>query len=168
MLEDGTHTLKVADFGFSDTKDSPENALAGVKITTLESAGSLKLNGVDVDLNKFISVADIKAGKLKFKPAMDANGDGYANFEFAVMDNGGDGLGGKDTDATPNKITFNVTAVNDAPEGHDKTVTMIEDGTRVSHSSRLWVQRHQGRLREYTSWSQDHHVGECWGVNVAE
>ncbi len=131
MLEDGTYTLKVADFGFSDPKDSPENALAGVKITTLENAGSLKLNGVDVDLNKFISVADIKAGKLKFKPAMDANGDGYANFEFAVMDNGGTAFGGKDTDATPNKITFNVTAVNDAPEGHDKTITMLEDGTRI-------------------------------------
>ena len=110
MLDDGTYTLKVADFGFSDTKDSPENALAGDQDHHVGERRALKLNGVDVDLNKFISVADIKAGKLKFETChVDANGDGYANFEFAVMDNGGTAFGGKDTDATPNRITFNVT-----------------------------------------------------------
>ncbi len=129
MFEDGTYTLKVVDFGFSDTKDSPANTLTGVKITTLENAGALKLNGVDVSLNQVISAGDITAGKLTFKPATDANGAGYANFQFAVIDNGGTANGGVDTDATPNQITFDVTAVNDAPSGANKTITMLEDGT---------------------------------------
>ena len=118
MLEDGTRILTVADFGFSDMKDSPENALAGVKITTLENAGALMWQnsfGVwkDVTKNQVISAADIEAGKLKFKPSTDANGSGYATFQFAVIDNGGTTNGGVNTDMTPNRITFNVTAVND-------------------------------------------------------
>ena len=37
--------------------------------------------------------------------------------------------GGVDTDATPNLITFDVTAVNDAPAGADKPITILEDAT---------------------------------------
>src|SRR5207253_2622939 len=40
-----------------------------------------------------------------------------------VADDGG----GSDTDPTPNTMTINVTAVNDAPAGTDKTVTTSED-----------------------------------------
>ena len=40
---------------------------------------------------------------------------GYATFTFQVQDNGGTANGGVDLDQTPNTITVNVTAVNDAP-----------------------------------------------------
>jgi len=115
MLEDGTYTLTAADFGFTDPLDSPANALTSVKITQLETAGSLKLSGVDVTPNQVILKPIIDSGLLTFTPAADANGAGYANFKFAVMDDGGTVNGGVDTDQTPNTITFDVTAVNDAP-----------------------------------------------------
>ena len=37
--EDTAYTFAAADFGFSDPNDSPANALAAVKITTLPTAG---------------------------------------------------------------------------------------------------------------------------------
>ena len=114
-LEDTPLTLTVANFGFSDPGDTPANALQAVKITTLETAGSLKLNGVDVTLGQVISAADINAGLLTFTAAQNANGAAYASFTFQVQDNGGTANGGIDLDPTPNTMTINVTAVNDTP-----------------------------------------------------
>ena len=62
-------------------------------------------------------VADITGGLLKFTPAANANGNGYASFTFQVQDNGGTANGGVDLDPTPNTMTVNVTPVNDAPAG---------------------------------------------------
>src|SRR4029077_16259147 len=62
-----------------------------------------------------VSVADITGGLLKFTPAVNANGTGYASFTFQVQDNGGTANGGVDLDPSPNTITVNVTPVNDAP-----------------------------------------------------
>lgn len=114
-LEDTPLTLTAANFGFTDPNDSPGNALQAVKITTLETAGSLKLNGVDVMLGQVISAADINTGLLTFKGAQNANGADYASFTFQVQDNGGTANSGIDLDPTPNTMTINVTAVNDTP-----------------------------------------------------
>ncbi|CAM5208028.1 hypothetical protein CDEF62S_02504 [Castellaniella defragrans] len=111
--EDTSHTFTTADFGFSDPADG--DAFKAVAITTLPTAGALTLNGVAVTAGQSVSVADLDAGKLVFTPAPDANGNAYANFTFQVQDDGGTAFGGHDTDPTPNTITFNVTAVNDAP-----------------------------------------------------
>ncbi len=94
--EDTAYTFAAADFGFSDPSDSPANALAAVKITTLPAAGTLKLDGVAVTAGQFVAAADIAAGKLKFSPAANANGAGYASFTFQVQDNGGTANGGVD------------------------------------------------------------------------
>jgi len=115
VLEDQSLTLTAAHFGFSDAGDTPASALQAVKITTLETAGSLKLNGVDVTLGQVISAADINAGLLTFTGAQNANGAAYASFTFQVQDNGGTANGGIDLDPTPNTMTINVTAVNDTP-----------------------------------------------------
>ncbi len=72
-------------------------------------------------------MADITAGLLKFTPAANANGATYASFTFQVQDNGGTANGGVDLDPIANTITVNVTAVNDAPAGTNKTVTTLED-----------------------------------------
>src|SRR5439155_1667376 len=98
-----------------------------VKITTLPGTGALKNNGVAVTTGQFVSAADIGAGKLKFSPAANANGLAYASFTFQVQDDGGTANGGQDTDQSANTMTINVTSVNDAPAGADKTVTTLED-----------------------------------------
>src|SRR5438270_493906 len=57
-----------------------------------------------------------------------ANGAGYASFTFQVQDNGGTLNGGVDLDQSANKITVDVTSVNDVPsftKGADPTV--LED-----------------------------------------
>ncbi|MEZ5909136.1 MAG: tandem-95 repeat protein [Hyphomicrobiaceae bacterium] len=103
--EDTTRVLTLADFGYSDAESDP---IASVRIDTLPMAGALLLNGAPVGAGQVISSADIAAGKLTFTPAHNANGSGYASLTFSVSD-------GTDFDASPNTLTFDVTAVNDAP-----------------------------------------------------
>jgi len=126
-LEDSAYTFASTDFGFSDSNDSPTNNLTAVKIGTLPGAGSLTLSGVAVSAGQTINAANIAAGNLKFTPAANANGAGYATFTFQAQDDGGTANGGMDLDQTPNAITVDVTSVNDAPAGTNKTVTTLED-----------------------------------------
>ena len=126
-LEDTAYTFTAADFGFTDPNDSPANTLLAVKITTLPTSGTLANNGVAVTAGQFVPLANITSGKLKFTPAANANGLNSASFTFQVQDNGGTANGGVDLDQSPNTITVNVTSVNDAPAGTDKTVTTLED-----------------------------------------
>ena len=58
------------------------------------------LSGVAVTAGQFVSVADINAGNLRFTPAANANGAGYASFTFQVQDDGGTANGGVDLDAS--------------------------------------------------------------------
>ncbi|HUL07993.1 MAG TPA: tandem-95 repeat protein, partial [Candidatus Acidoferrum sp.] len=125
--EDTAYTFTTADFGFSDAKDSPSNALLAVHIDSLPGAGQLLLSGVAVTAGESVLASDIAAGKLTFTPDADANGSGYASFTFQVQDDGGTANGGVDLDPTPNTITVNVASVNDAPAGADNTVATDED-----------------------------------------
>lgn len=127
LSEDSSYTFKAADFGFTDTADSPANSLLAVKITTLPAAGTLYLGADPVAADQTIAVGDL--GQLKFIPATDDNGSAYASFTFQVQDNGGTSNGGSDLDATPNTITFDVAAANDAPDAAPDTDTAIEDGS---------------------------------------
>ncbi|MBC7701952.1 MAG: hypothetical protein H7225_16330 [Massilia sp.] len=133
--EDTAYTFTAADFGFTDPNDSPANTLLGVKITTLPGAGSLTLNGVAVTAGQVISAANIASGLLRFTPVANANGTGYSSFSFQVQDNGGTANGGVDLDATPRTMTFNVTAVNDAPAGANRAVTTLENTAYVFASA---------------------------------
>jgi ELWxxDGT repeat protein len=114
-LEDTVYVFALADFGFTDPNDAPANGFLAVTIATLPAAGSLQLNGVAVSAGQSITVGDIAASKLRFLPAANANGAGYASFTFQVQDDGGTANGGSDLDATPRTLTIDVTAVNDAP-----------------------------------------------------
>jgi len=127
MLENGSYTFAVADFGFSDPNDSPANTLSAVKITTLPTAGSLKDNGVAVTVGQLVPVADITSGKLIFTPATYASGSGYSTFTFQVQDNGSTTNGGVVLDPTAKTMTFNVTTVNQSPAGTSNTVTTLEN-----------------------------------------
>ncbi|MEJ1412778.1 MAG: hypothetical protein RPU90_04265 [Candidatus Sedimenticola sp. (ex Thyasira tokunagai)] len=109
--EDNAYIFSAADFGYSDQDG---DVLASIKITALESAGDLTLNGGAINQNQVITKADIDAGLLLFTPATNANGVSYDSFGFSVND------GTEDSVATYT-ITIDVTAVNDAPTG---TVTI--------------------------------------------
>ncbi|MBK9984673.1 MAG: hypothetical protein IPP15_20300 [Saprospiraceae bacterium] len=144
ILEDIGYVFAVADWGFNDPLDEPQNAFLAVKITTLPASGSIKLSGVNVSAGQFIPVTSLMSGSLTFIPLLNDNGSPYTTFTFQVQDDGGVSNGGIDLDPTPNTITFNVTPVNDAPTfliGADQSVcknsaaqsfpgwcTMISDG----------------------------------------
>ena len=81
--EDAAYTFSAADFNFVDLDGG---SFTQIQITSLESVGSLQLNGVDVTLNQVISIADINAGSLTFTPVAGASGDGYDSFGFSVHD----------------------------------------------------------------------------------
>ena len=80
-----------------------------------------------VTVGQVVTLADITGGKLKFTPVANAKGAAYTSFTFQVQDDGGTANGGVDLDQSPNTITINVTSVNDAPAGTNKTVTTLED-----------------------------------------
>ncbi|MEZ5908176.1 MAG: tandem-95 repeat protein [Hyphomicrobiaceae bacterium] len=103
--EDSSRVLSLADFGYSDAENDP---IAAVRIDTLPVIGSLLLEGAKVTAGQVISAADIAAGKLTFTPIDNSNGAPYATLTFSVSD-------GTDFDASPNTLTFDVTANNDAP-----------------------------------------------------
>jgi hypothetical protein len=100
------------------------NTLQSVTLTSLPTAGSLKLNGLAVTANQVVSVAEITAGHLVFTPAANANGLGYASFSFKVSD-------GTALSASAYTLTANVTAVNDAPTASNRTITTNEDTARA-------------------------------------
>ena len=131
LIEDGTYIFSVSDFGFSDT-DS--NTLAAVKISSLATVGQLIYNGTAITATQIssgyeVSAADLSSGKLVFTPNSNGNGSAYSSFSFQVRDNGGTSNGGIDLDPTAKTITFNVTSVNDAPLGSDKTVIVAVNGS---------------------------------------
>ncbi|MYA68043.1 MAG: hypothetical protein F4Y22_12450, partial [Gammaproteobacteria bacterium] len=59
--EDGTHTFAAAEFGFMDADTG--DTLASVRITTLETAGDLEVDGTDATLDQVVTKADIDANK---------------------------------------------------------------------------------------------------------
>lgn len=130
MLEDGGYPLQVSDFGFSDSFDNPANSFVSVKIATLPDRGSLVMAGqiAPVSVGQFISVSELSAGRLAYRPSANESGSGYSKFSFQVRDGGGVANGGVDLDPSPNTITFNVSPVNDSPSGANKTITLFEDG----------------------------------------
>jgi hypothetical protein len=113
--EDTTYAFAVSDFGFSDPNDVPADDLNRVKVTTLPGAGTLELNGAAVSAGAFVTKAQLDNGDLVFIPEANANGWSYASFTFQVEDDGGTANGGAALDPSPNAMTIDVTAVNDAP-----------------------------------------------------
>ncbi len=135
-LEDTPYVFTTADFGVNDAADagsaSGANHLSSVKIDALPSTGSLTYDGAAITQAQVtagfeVSAADIVAGKLVFTPSANANGAADASFSFQVRDDGGTVNGGIDLDPTANTITVDVTSVNDAPSGADKTVTTAQN-----------------------------------------
>jgi VCBS repeat-containing protein len=127
IVEDGSAILARSDFGFTDAAGEGHNFVSVTVSPT--TAGTLTLNGVAISAATVVTVAQLDAGQLRFTPAPNANGNGYASFTFQVRDSGGTTNGGVDTDPTPNTITFNVTPANDAPVALADAGSLAENAT---------------------------------------
>ncbi|MDP7358102.1 MAG: cadherin domain-containing protein, partial [Pseudomonadales bacterium] len=109
--EDTVKVFGASDFTFSDVDSG--DSISKVKITTLESAGTLYVDGndndaydsgEDVTLNQAIAIGDI--ANLQFVGAANASGSTYATIGFKVYD-------GTVYSASAGVNTMNVSAVND-------------------------------------------------------
>ncbi|MGI4847736.1 MAG: hypothetical protein ACRYGK_06325, partial [Janthinobacterium lividum] len=126
ILEDHPAVFKTADFGFRDDGNSTANGFYGIVVDTLPTVGLLTNDGILVRAGDLVLATDIAAGKLHFTPPANLDGKGLDSFTFRVRDDGGASNGGSDTDAVSRRITVDVNPVNDAPQGADHTVFLIQ------------------------------------------
>ena len=124
--EDTAYPFGPVDFAFTDT-DS-DDVLASVKLVTLPAVGSLALGGVPVRANQVIGTSDL--GRLRFTPAVNAHGTGYASFTFRVSD-------GVSESASANTMTMDVTSVNDPASGLAITGTVRVGQTLTADTSKI-------------------------------
>ena len=89
-FRDTSVVLTLADFGtYADLEGT---AIAAVKITTLESDGSLEYDTTGAGVwaavtdDQVVSATDIEAGRLRFVPAAGETGSPYATLGFQVGD----------------------------------------------------------------------------------
>jgi hypothetical protein len=127
--QNASYVLSPTDFPISDANDHPPNALAGIKILTLPSSGTLTLNGAAVVVGDFVSLANLAAGSFRYNPPGDVVCAPVSGFTFQAQDNGGTANGGLDTDPIPRTISFTLPLVpaSHAPAGRDGLVTAVED-----------------------------------------
>src|SRR5439155_562611 len=128
-LEDGSHTFVAADFGFSDPNDSPANAFAAVKITSLPGAEMGRALGGSATL--YPARPPAAPCDLVFTPAANANGASYATFDFKVQDNGGTAIGGVDLAPPVNSITIHLTPLSFPTRRSSDLITILEDGSHT-------------------------------------
>ena len=119
--EDQAYAFTLTDFS-TGYQDEEGNAFNGVRITGLETTGTLTLNDVDVEIDDVVSLSDLTNGTLVFTPAANESGDDYATFTFQVADNATSNA--YSTDYT---MTVNVDPVGDAPVSADRTIETDED-----------------------------------------
>ena len=119
--EDTSYPFGPGDFAFTDT-DS-DDVLVNVKLVTQPGAGTLTLGGVPVRANQVIGTSDLD--RLRFTPAANANGTGYASFTFRVSD-------GVSESAAANTMTVDVTAVNDAATGVPTITGTAREGQELT------------------------------------
>ena len=117
----GHHRGVSQDLGLSE-RDRPRRTTGrtrwpSVKITTLPRPGHAEAERRRRHRRPVRSApATSPPGCSPTRRPLNANGSRPTpSFTFQVQDNGGTANGGVDLDASPNTITFNVTAVNDAP-----------------------------------------------------
>ncbi|WP_221797202.1 beta strand repeat-containing protein [Oceanobacter mangrovi] len=104
LAKNGSYTLTQADFGFADADGDSMASVTVTDLSQLDDGSLLYFNGSSwsaVTANQTITVADIDAGYLAFRPAADDTGVPYDSFGFRVSD-------GSASSVADNSITFNV------------------------------------------------------------
>ncbi|WPP49752.1 tandem-95 repeat protein [Catalinimonas niigatensis] len=124
--EDVVLTIAATDLGYADVDN---DALGKITIPQIPTTGTLFLDADDdgvIDASEIlsntdeVSKADLDASRLKYLPAANGNGAAYASFNFIVNDGTADA-------ASFSTITFNITAINNAPTADNESVTTDED-----------------------------------------
>nr|WP_260619666.1 retention module-containing protein [Pseudomonas sp. B11D7D] len=113
--EDTSRTFSSADFAFNDVDAG--DSLKAIRINSLPASGSLKLGNETVTIGMIITAAQIAS--LVYTPA--ANASGNSSFSFSVQDQSGA------FSTTPNTMTIQVAAVDDAPALANSTVSFAEN-----------------------------------------
>ncbi|MEZ5649743.1 MAG: DUF4347 domain-containing protein [Burkholderiaceae bacterium] len=120
-LENGVPlSIAAADFGFTDPDAG--DAMSAVRIDVLPTSGVLSLGGVPVTAAQVIAVGDL--GGLRYMPAAGANNLNLATLptiDFSVIDST------SLIDPAPNRLTIDITPVNDPPIAPLVDVTMAVD-----------------------------------------
>ena len=165
ILEDGTRGFTATDFGFSDPVDATTGDAGNFPGRDHHNYSACRYRHPDAGhrrrsgCGRSRSVDPLRQiGGLVFTPAANANGNGEASFTFQVQDDGGTVAAGVDTDQSANTITFDVTAVNDAPAGTDTSITSVGPHTFAAIRVRIYRSpglRHRGRRRRLPGG--DHH-----------
>jgi Ca2+-binding RTX toxin-like protein len=106
IQEDVSHSFSYWDFVFSDADG---DGMAAIIVTSLPTTGAFTLGGRQVLVGEVAPASSLSS--LRWTPAANANGTGIASFSYVVVD----ASSRRAADLTPNTITFNVSAVNDAP-----------------------------------------------------
>nr|MCH9671105.1 tandem-95 repeat protein [Gammaproteobacteria bacterium] len=114
--EDTDYIFEVADFPYTDAESEP---MTNVRIDTLPTDGKLFVGTTEVTGAITLSVAQITADQLIFRPDPTENGTNYATFDFSVSD--GNGFAPSAT------MTVNVTPGNDPPTADNEAVVVTED-----------------------------------------
>ncbi len=109
-IEDLPYFFSLNDFAFNDPDYG--DGLSRVRIDSLPTNGELMLAGQTILPGQLIDLVDIFDGRLSFLAAPNANGNAYAQFSFSVQDSSG---AANSFSKSPNKITVNITPVNDPP-----------------------------------------------------
>ncbi len=117
--EDETYTFNILNFTYSDNDSDP---LAKIKIPTLPTHGTLKLNGTPITANQEIPANEIS--NLTYTP--NANYNGTDTFTFSASD-------GTDW-STADIMTVNINAVNDAPSAPANLSVVSVNGDQVTLS----------------------------------
>jgi hypothetical protein len=126
--EDVHRVLTVADLGFSD----PDGTFASVTISGVsggkiyyDADGAGGADPVEATLPETYTALQISDGKVSFRALQDANGAALGTITFAVTDNGGA------TDATPNTLTVDVTAVDDPAVAQPDAASTAENAVKT-------------------------------------
>ncbi len=125
--EDSSVSLARANFGFDDSRDTPENDFSAIRIVDIHGSGTFVLGSSVLAAGDEVSAADIAT--IVFTPESNEFGDNYASIDFRVVDDGGQARGGVDV-STIATLEINVRPVSDAPQGESNRVE-VNEGSSV-------------------------------------
>ncbi|MEY4243796.1 MAG: hypothetical protein RLZZ245_1381 [Verrucomicrobiota bacterium] len=91
-----TYTFSSSDWGFSDPFDSPANTFSAVRLTSLPSVGSLKVDDIPATAGQDVLLTSV----ITYTPPYASS----SSFTFQVIDNGIVG----NRDLSPNTVSFEV------------------------------------------------------------
>ncbi len=134
ILEDAPPIrLTTSDFGFSDPDAGDSFKAVRIDSLPVAASGVLSFNGAAISVGQIIPFANIN--QIVFSPAANIHSallGANPGFDFSVCD-----VNGPAFDPVPNRISFNITPVNDPPLAPNEVFTVARDVTLTSPGAKL-------------------------------